>query len=66
MKIRPITQVELDNLGLDENLNLYWNDKPIVTKKRVTLSTWGNFFGILASISLMGDFIINLYKLFHG
>jgi hypothetical protein len=32
-KIRPITLEELDNLGLDENLNLYWKNKPIATKK---------------------------------
>jgi len=35
--LRTISIDELDNLKLDENNQLYWQDKPIVTKKKVSL-----------------------------
>jgi len=38
-------------LGIDENSNLYWNKKRVITEQKVTLQRWVNVAIILASTS---------------
>ena len=38
-------------LGIDEDGNLYWNDKAVVTERKITLQWWVNVAILLASFS---------------
>lgn len=55
-KIHTIFTQDLDNckqgeLGIDDETNLYWNQKLIVTEQKVKLQWWVSFSIILASLS---------------
>ena len=49
--VRPITFDETAKIGVDENNNLYWNGKPVVTKRRITLPWFVNVAAVGASIA---------------
>ena len=38
-------------LGIDEDSNLYWNNRRVITEQKVTLQRWVNVAIILASNS---------------
>lgn len=38
-------------LGIDENGNLYWNNKPVTTEKKVKLEFWVNISIIATAIA---------------
>ncbi len=55
-KIHTIFTQELDNgkegeLGIDDQANLYWNKKAIITEQKIKLQWWVNISVILASLS---------------
>ena len=60
--IHPITFNDIGKLGVDENNQLYWQGKPIVTKERIVLEWWVNLAAIVAAFSTLGSFIIGLLK----
>ena len=62
MTIHPIAWKDIDKLGVDDNNQLYWDGKPIVTKERIVLEWWVNLAAILAAFSTLGLFIIELLK----
>lgn len=45
-------------LGIDDNGQLYWNNKIVQTKSRVTFGWFVNLFVIIASVS---TFVMALY-----
>ncbi len=45
-------------LGIDEDLQLYWNGQQIVTEQRIKISLWVNIAVIVGSLS---TFIIALF-----
>lgn len=38
-------------LGIDDDANLYWNKKMVITKSKITLDWWVSLSVIFASIS---------------
>ena len=67
-KITTIFEQPLDNgrsgiLGIDEDANLYWNNKPVVTRGKLALSWWvnlsiviGGFSTFILAILAIGNF----------
>jgi len=60
MVIREITWDDIGKLGVDENNQLYWNGKPIVTKGKIILEWWINLAAIITAVSAIGTFILEL------
>lgn len=63
MKIETILVYTADNgakgeLGIDKFGGLYWNKKLVITKSKLVLNGWVNFFVIVASIS---TFVMMVY-----
>lgn len=55
-KIHTIHTTDLDNdkkgvLGIDDESNLYWNEKLVVTEQKIKLQWWVDIAIILASFS---------------
>ncbi len=55
-KIHTIFIHKMDNgteavLGIDDERNLYWNNKAVVTEQKVKLEWWVNVSIIVASVS---------------
>ena len=61
-KIDSIRVGQLEKLGVDENNKLYWDGQPIITKQKITLEWWVSMSVIIASISTLGLFGIELLK----
>jgi len=40
-------------LGIDDDGNLYWNNKLVITKKTISLEWWVNISIIIASLSTL-------------
>ena len=62
-KIHTIFTRQLDSgmegeLGIDDQANLYWNKKAIVTEQKVKLQWWVNVSVILASLSIFAIAIL--------
>ena len=49
--IQPLEDGVKGELGIDDEANLYWNKKAIVTKQKITLQWWVHLAVILASLS---------------
>ncbi len=49
-------------LGIDENSNLYWNGKRVITEQKVILERWVNIAIICASASTVGMLILSLLE----
>lgn len=47
--VRPISIDELDRLGIDEENNLYWDGKPIVIRRRISLPWFVNLAAVGAA-----------------
>ncbi len=60
--IHPVTFDDIEKLGVDENNQLYWHGKPIVTKERIILEWWVNLAVIIAAFSTFGSSMIELLK----
>lgn len=41
------------NLEIDDNGNLYWNKKPVITKSKVTLKWWVDCAVIIGALSTL-------------
>lgn len=52
-KIDTIFTYGSGELGIDEDWNLYWNKKRVITKGKVTLQWWVNVAIICASASTL-------------
>ncbi|SFR57538.1 hypothetical protein SAMN04488073_2979 [Marinobacter gudaonensis] len=55
-KVHEIFSQQLDNgkegsLGIDDETNLYWNGKRIVTEQKIKLQWWVNVSVIVASFA---------------
>jgi len=48
--IRVIGQNKLDNLGIDDAGQLYWEGRPVVTRRRFDLTYWQEF-GVVVGVS---------------
>ncbi len=69
-KIHTIFTHSLDNgteaeLGIDDEGNLYWNKRAVVTKQKVKLRWWVNLSIIVASFSTLAIAIVTLLHYFH-
>lgn len=64
--IRQIKQIELDGFGVDEENRLYWNSKPVVLEKKLTLSWWVNLSVIVGALSTAVMAGLQVYQLFSG
>lgn len=70
--VHEIFSQELDNgkngsLGIDDEANLYWNGKRIVTEQKIKLQWWVNFSVIVASIATATMTIVSILEfLGHG
>ncbi len=69
-KINTIFTINMDNgteaeLGIDDERNLYWNKKAVVTKQKVKLRWWVNCGIIVASFSTLAIAIVTLLHYFH-
>jgi 1,4-dihydroxy-2-naphthoate octaprenyltransferase len=51
VKIETIFTHGDGELGIDDDANLYWNKKMVITKNKVTLDWWVSLSVIFASIS---------------
>ncbi len=47
-KVHEITWDEIGRLGVDERNHLYWDDKPLITRRKVTLPLLVNVAAVLA------------------
>ena len=68
-KIHTIFTQSLDNgkegeLGIDDETNLYWNQKAIVTEQKVKLQWWVNVSILLASLSTAILALITILQFF--
>ena len=61
-KIHGITWDEIDGLGVDEHNNLYWGDKPLVTRRKITLPFFINAAAVLAGPSTAVLAFIQFWK----
>lgn len=53
-KSKQITLNDLNRLSIDEDNNLYWDEKPLVTEKKVSLSNVERFVGgIVALVTVL-------------
>ena len=52
-QVRPITFDEMGSLGLDEDNQLYWDDKPIEIKNRLSLGAWERMAVIIGGFSTL-------------
>lgn len=57
-KVTTIFEQDTDSgktgvLGIDDDARLYWNDKLIVTEKKVVLSWWVNLSIIVGGLSTL-------------
>jgi hypothetical protein len=52
-KINTIFTHGNGELGIDDDANLYWNKKRVITKGKITLNWWVNLSIIIASISTL-------------
>jgi len=48
---QPLDDGKVGKLGIDDDANLYWNGKKVVTKEKVALEWWVNLSIILGAIS---------------
>lgn len=55
---------DLDRLGIDEENNLYWDKKPLVTEEKITLQKWVNFAIVIGAGSTLILAIIEVLKFF--
>lgn len=51
--IETIGMEDLDRLGIDEENNLYWDRKPLVTEEKITLQKWVNFAIVIGAVSTL-------------
>ena len=68
-KIHTIFTQKLDNgkegeLGIDDEANLYWNKKAIVTEQKVKLRWWVNVSILLASVSTFAIALLTAFQFF--
>lgn len=49
-KSKQITLKDLNRLSIDDDNNLYWDEKPLVTEKKVSLSFLERTIGILVAL----------------
>ena len=49
--IHGVTWNDIGRLGVDEQNNLYWDNKPLITRRKVTLPLLVNWAAILAGAS---------------
>lgn len=61
-KIHTIFTHGEGELGVDDDLNLYWNKKIIVTEQKITLQWWVNIAIILASMSTTALAVFALFQ----
>ena len=52
-EIETIFKHDGGELGIDEDYNLYWNKKRVLTEQKVTLQWWVNVAIICASFSTL-------------
>ena len=52
-------------LGIDEDANLYWNEKKVITKGKITLDWWVNLSIIVASISTLVMAIFAILEFYY-
>ena len=62
--IRTIKQVDLDNLGIDEGNNLYWQGRPVVLERRIALPWFVNFFAIVGGLATATIAVIEVLQYF--
>ena len=68
-KVHTIFTQDLDNgkqgeLGIDDETNLYWNNKLIVTEQKVKLQWWVNVSIIMASVSTVALAVFTALQFF--
>ncbi len=49
--VHGLTMEELGRLGIDERNNLYWDGKPLITRRKVTLPLFVNVAAVLAGLA---------------
>lgn len=64
-KVHPIQYGEIGRLGVDEDNRLYWDEKPLVTEDRITLSWWVNLAVVLGALSTLALALVELLR-FNG
>ena len=50
-KVHAITYEDIGKLGVDENNNLYWDGRPVLTRRNIRLPWFVNVAAIVASLS---------------
>ena len=63
--IRPLLFDEADKLGIDEENNLYWDNKQIQTKTIISLEGCTFLLALVATIAASVDAFCNLNTIFH-
>jgi len=61
-QVRPITFDKLDDLGIDESDNLYWQGRKLRTQTAIKLDFWVNLSVIAAGVGTLGSFILSLVE----
>ena len=61
-KPKTITIDQLGRLSVGENNKLYWDDRPIVTEKKITLDWWVSLSIIFGALSTMVMAAIDIRK----
>ncbi len=52
-KVKPLTWADVGALGVhEETRELYWNGKPVVTKKKINLTFGQGFLGALGALGI--------------
>lgn len=64
--IRTITVDELENFGLDDEMQLYWTNKPIEIKKHISLTLWQKIGAIVTILSTASLATCDAVRFFQG
>lgn len=52
-------------LGIDNNGNLYWNQKRVITEQKISLNLWVNIFIIITGIATVVMALIDVLDYFE-
>ena len=65
-KIHGITMDEIDGFGVDDENQLYWHEKPIEIKKRISFTFWQSLGAIITVVSAFSMAIFDAIRFLNG
>jgi len=64
-KRRTVSLDELDHFEIDEDQQLFWEGKPVMTLTTYSIPWWAQAIAIGAGLSTIGLFVIGVIALFR-